>query len=81
VGCYYEIINTDERQGGIFTPQQVEIARQDPWLEEKLAVRRFDDLAKDPSLKVEPLSFYEDMAIKSLVGESFNIFQIECSTD
>jgi 2-amino-1-hydroxyethylphosphonate dioxygenase (glycine-forming) len=49
---------------------QVKEAQQDPWLEQKLAVRRWDDLAKDPNLKVEPLAFYEDMAIKSLLGSS-----------
>lgn len=43
-------------------------AEEDPWLKQKLAVRRWDDLAKDPNLKVEPLPFYEDMAIKSLLG-------------
>jgi hypothetical protein len=46
----------------------VKKAEEDPWLKQKLAVRRWDDLAKDPNLKVEPLPFYEDMAIKSLLG-------------
>ncbi|KAG4428915.1 hypothetical protein IFR05_015602 [Cadophora sp. M221] len=71
-GKYYEGLSrsskqTLELQGGIFTPEQVKQAQKDPWLEQKLAVRRWDDLAKDPNLKVEPLSFYEDMAIKSLL--------------
>ena len=61
---------SDNFQGGIFTNVQVKEAQQDPWLEQKLAVRRWDDLAKDPNLKVEPLAFYEDMAIKSLLGSS-----------
>lgn len=60
----------DRLQGGIFSDMQVKEAQQDPWLEQKLAVRRWDDLAKDPSMKVEPLQFYENMAIKSLRGSS-----------
>lgn len=57
-------------QGGIFSEKQVKEAQKDPWLQQKLAVRRWDDLAKVPDMKVEPLSFYEDMAIKSLLGLS-----------
>lgn len=60
----------DRLQGGIFSDMQVKEAQQDPWLEQKLAVRIWDDLAKDPSMKVKPLSFYENMAIKSLHSSS-----------
>jgi len=60
-------------KGGIFTKDQVKEAEKDPWLEQKLAVRRWDDLAKDPNMKVEPLPFYEDMAIKCLLGKLIDI--------
>lgn len=42
-------------------------ARQDPLLEAKLAVRKWDDLAKDPDMKTPPLSGFEDMAVGSLL--------------
>ncbi|CZR68274.1 related to Phosphonoacetate hydrolase [Phialocephala subalpina] len=69
---YYDGLSDSSKQtlkfqGGIFNEQQVKEAKKDPRLEQKLAVRRWDDLAKDPNLKSEPLSFYEDMAIKSLI--------------
>ncbi|KAH7354712.1 alkaline-phosphatase-like protein [Rhexocercosporidium sp. MPI-PUGE-AT-0058] len=37
-------------QGGIFT-LEVKQAQKDPWQEQNLAIRRRDDLAKDPNLK------------------------------
>lgn len=53
-------------QGGIFTESQVEAAKKDPWLHDKLAVRRWDDQAKVPGVSVPRLEAYEDMAIQSL---------------
>lgn len=44
-------------------------AERDPWLQQKLAVRRWDDLAKDPEMKTQPLSHYREMAVNSLIGE------------
>ncbi|KUJ10170.1 Phosphonoacetate hydrolase [Mollisia scopiformis] len=71
-GKYYDGLSQSSKQtlkfqGGIFNDEQVKEAQKDPWLEQKLAVRRWDDLAKDPNLKSERLSFYEDMAINSLL--------------
>lgn len=43
-------------------------ARKDPWLENKLAVRRFDDRAKDPKMRTPPLSGFEDMTVQSLIN-------------
>lgn len=54
-------------QGGIFNEEQVKMAQKDPLLQEKLNVRRWDDLAKDPDMEVDPLSSYEDIAVKSLL--------------
>ena len=45
----------------------MEEAQKDPWLEDKLAVRRWDDLAKDPEMITPPLSHFEDMTVRSLV--------------
>jgi phosphonoacetate hydrolase len=45
----------------------VKAAQEDPLLNEKLAVRRWDDLAKDPELQTPPLDSYEQMAVNSLV--------------
>jgi predicted HD phosphohydrolase len=49
--------------------EQVRDARNDPWLDAKLAVRRWDDRAKDPEMEVPGLDAYEDMAVRCLVGE------------
>ncbi|KAL2831854.1 hypothetical protein BJY01DRAFT_260395 [Aspergillus pseudoustus] len=70
--AYYEgLSETSKRtlgyQGGIFTAEQVREARQDPWLESKLAVRRWDDQAKDPHREVPGLDAYTEMAVKSLI--------------
>lgn len=40
--------------------------REDPLIEEKLAVRRWDDLAKVPGVTVPGLGAYEEMALKCL---------------
>lgn len=44
-------------------------AQKDPWLQAKLAVRRWDDLAKDPNCVVSPLEAYEEIAYHCLLGE------------
>lgn len=54
-------------QGGTFTDEEVKAAQKDPWLEAKLAVRRWDDLAKDPNLKTPDLQSFQGSAIKSLI--------------
>lgn len=54
-------------QGGIFTDEEVAEARKDPWLESKLAVRRWDDQAKDPTMQTPPLDHFQKMMVGSLV--------------
>ncbi|KAK5193353.1 hypothetical protein LTR96_005167 [Exophiala xenobiotica] len=54
-------------QGGTFSDEQVREAQKDPLLEAKLAVRRWDDMAKVPNLETLPLHYYERMAVKSLL--------------
>ncbi|EME44302.1 hypothetical protein DOTSEDRAFT_117926, partial [Dothistroma septosporum NZE10] len=54
-------------QGGPFTPEEVLQAQNDPLLKDKLAVRRFDDLAKDPEMVTPPLDNFAAMAVRSLV--------------
>lgn len=54
-------------QGGPFTENEVLVAQKDPLLEEKLSLRRWDDLAKNPALVVPDISAYEDMAVESLL--------------
>ncbi|KAL4897666.1 hypothetical protein BDV59DRAFT_197942 [Aspergillus ambiguus] len=53
-------------QGGVFTPEQVDEARKDPWLEAKLAVRRWDDQAKVPGVEVPELQAYKQLAVEYL---------------
>ncbi|KAJ5928688.1 hypothetical protein N7466_007644 [Penicillium verhagenii] len=54
-------------QGGGFTDLEVLEAQKDPWLQAKLAVRRWDDLAKDPDCVVSPLEAYEEIAYHCLL--------------
>lgn len=56
-------------QGGIFNDAQVKEAQQDPFLQSKLAVRRWDDAAKIPNMKTRDLGFYEPMAVRNLCRE------------
>lgn len=55
-------------QGGVFNEEQMREAEKDPYLQDKLKVRRWDDLAKDPEMETLPLEHYQDMAVRSLVG-------------
>jgi predicted HD phosphohydrolase len=55
-------------QGGCYTEEQIKEAQQDPLLEAKLAVRRWDDLAKVPDIVVPPLEDYQEMAYTCLLG-------------
>lgn len=55
-------------QGGVFTEEEVTFHKKDPLLEQKLALRRFDDSAKVPGKVTEPLSEYKSLAIKTLIG-------------
>ncbi|KAF2164023.1 hypothetical protein M409DRAFT_68240 [Zasmidium cellare ATCC 36951] len=69
---YYDGLSANSKttlkyQGGIFTDEQVKAAQQDPWLENKLAVRRWDDLAKNPKLKTPELQSFAASATKSLI--------------
>lgn len=71
---YYDGLSNSSKttlkyQGGPFTEEQVRQMRQkDPILENKLQVRKWDDLAKVPGMKTHSLSFYEEMAVQSLLG-------------
>jgi phosphonate degradation associated HDIG domain protein len=45
-------------QGGPMTPSEVTAYEELPYYAESLVVRRWDDLAKDPTLKTPPLAHY-----------------------
>ncbi|KAE8553236.1 hypothetical protein EYB25_004618 [Talaromyces marneffei] len=63
-GYYDGLSETSKRtlnyQGGIFNESQVKEAHKDPLLQAKLAVRRWDDLAKVPNIEVPDLAEYEE---------------------
>jgi putative nucleotidyltransferase with HDIG domain len=61
----------NNNQGGGYNADQVREAQHDSLLEAKLAVRRWDDLAKKPNCKVPPLEAYEELAYQCLIGECF----------
>ncbi|KAJ5759097.1 hypothetical protein N7520_006253 [Penicillium odoratum] len=54
-------------QGGEFTEAEIAEAQKDPWLQAKLSVRRWDDLAKDPDCVVSPLEAYKEIAYHCLL--------------
>ena len=56
-------------QGGVFSPGQVQDAQEDPLLQAKLCIRRWDDQAKMTGITVPPLSAYYDTAVDCLLGE------------
>lgn len=55
-------------QGGPFTEEEVSEAEKDPWLQDKLKVRRWDDQAKVVGMETEPLESYKEIAAKALAG-------------
>ncbi|KAK4944199.1 hypothetical protein LTR10_016312 [Elasticomyces elasticus] len=68
---YYDGLSAstnDNHKGGTFDEEQVREAQKDPLLEAKLAVRRWDDMAKVPHMDTLPLHYYERMAVKSLLN-------------
>ncbi|BCS21075.1 HD domain-containing protein [Aspergillus puulaauensis] len=82
VGEYYDgLSETSKRtlrfQGGFFTEEQVRDARNDPWLDAKLAVRRWDDRAKDPEMEVPGLDAYEDMAVRCLIDSRTRVVVVD----
>ncbi|KAJ5646487.1 hypothetical protein N7490_002859 [Penicillium lividum] len=54
-------------QGGEFTEAEIAEAQKNPWLQAKLSVRRWDDLAKDPDCVVPPLEAYTEIAYHCLL--------------
>ncbi|KAF7195154.1 Phosphonoacetate hydrolase [Pseudocercospora fuligena] len=63
-------------QGGPFTDEQVKEAQKDPLLENKLTVRRFDDLAKDPDMRTPDLHSFETGAVKALAHSRAEPFEL-----
>ncbi|KAL4886453.1 hypothetical protein BJY04DRAFT_213219 [Aspergillus karnatakaensis] len=59
---------TLEYQGGKFSDDEVRQAEADPWLKEKVAVRRWDDLAKESGAVTPPLEAYREMAVECLLA-------------
>ncbi|KAF5356469.1 hypothetical protein D9757_012475 [Collybiopsis confluens] len=50
-------------QGGPFSQSQVESFRKEPFFQEKVQLRRFDDAAKVVGAQVPPLDAYRELAI------------------
>jgi predicted HD phosphohydrolase len=53
----------------MFDKEQVKAAQKDPLLEEKLAVRRWDDQAKVPGAKCPELDSYATLATSCLLSK------------
>ncbi|KXT18753.1 hypothetical protein AC579_2716 [Pseudocercospora musae] len=78
---YYDRLSLSSKttlkyQGGPFTDEQVKEAQKDPLLEDKLTVRRFDDLAKDPDMQTPDLHSFETSAIKALAHSRAEPFEL-----
>ncbi|VTU38387.1 phosphonate degradation HD-domain oxygenase [Variovorax sp. RA8] len=56
-----------ELQGGIYTPQEAERFRAQPFAAEAVRLRRYDDAAKVPGKTTPPLAHFMDLA-RSLAG-------------
>ncbi|KAH8810627.1 alkaline-phosphatase-like protein [Xylogone sp. PMI_703] len=75
---YYERLSDRSKQtlkiqGGPFSKEEVEAAKRDPLLQEKLNIRIWDDRAKVSGAPVEPLTDYEAMAAESLLKSRSHI--------
>lgn len=53
-------------QGGLMGKQELEQFKLDPLFNEKVLLRRYDDLAKDPTAQVPELNAYWDMVVDHL---------------
>lgn len=58
---------TLKHQGGPMSKEEIAECQNDPWLAEKLLVRRFDDLAKRSDYTAPGLEHYFNMAVRNLV--------------
>jgi predicted HD phosphohydrolase len=68
---YYDKLSSASKitlkyQGGPMSSDEVRQAQQDPWLKEKLQIRQWDDLAKDPNMNAPEISNYVDMAVRNI---------------
>jgi predicted HD phosphohydrolase len=63
-------------QGGPMSPEEVKQAQQDPWLKEKLQIRQWDDLAKDPNIQAPEITNYVDMAVRNVLETKGNLVRI-----
>jgi putative nucleotidyltransferase with HDIG domain len=59
------------QKGGRFNDDQIREAQKDPLLEQKLAVRRWDDQAKVLGAVVPQLDAYDEMAVQSLLRSCY----------
>jgi len=48
-------------QGGLFSPAEAELFLNEPYSKAAIQLRRWDDAAKIPDLKVEPFESYKEL--------------------
>jgi predicted HD phosphohydrolase len=68
---YYERLSpvskrTMADQGGLMTPEEVAAFAANPWAEDLVALRRFDDEAKEPGMATSPLEAFRPMLERQL---------------
>jgi phosphonate degradation associated HDIG domain protein len=55
-----------ELQGGPMSPVECKAFESNPFYQDAVRLRRFDDLAKIPNLQVEPVEFYAELLRENL---------------
>jgi predicted HD phosphohydrolase len=55
-----------ELQGGPMSPIECKAFESNPFYQDAVRLRRFDDLAKIPNLQVEPVEFYAELLRENL---------------
>jgi gamma-butyrobetaine dioxygenase len=55
-----------ELQGGPMSPIECKAFESNPFYHDAVRLRRYDDMAKIPHMKVEPIEFYADLLSENL---------------
>ena len=55
-----------ELQGGPMSPIECKAFESNPFYRDAVRLRRYDDMAKIPHMKVEPIEFYADLLSENL---------------
>jgi predicted HD phosphohydrolase len=68
---YYDTLSAPSKtsltfQGGIMNETEVANFEQNPFYQDAITLRKWDDIAKDPTMKTESIDFFASMIQNSL---------------